>query len=187
MLPHIQNPDFDNGADGWALSPAESGSMEVRNFKGYGWLEGRYPPSRHGDNFLWTRRSAAKPNMFSQTIRKLEPGRLYSLKMYTGDYRDLVEGKSAQQTHAVSIKIDGVEMVPAKSFQHVFANCYSHHLGPFDDKHKFWMNYHQKIFRAKSESADLSISDWAGEAEPGGPVGQELIYNFIEVQPYLAE
>lgn len=187
MLPHLRNPDFDEGTEGWTIAAAEGGSMQVRNFKGYGWLQGRYPPSAHGDNFLWSKRSAARPNVFSQTIRELKPGRLYSLKMYTGDYRDLVEGKSARQEHAVGIKIDGVEMIPEKCFRHVFANCYSHHLGPFDDKHKFWMNYHQRVFRAKSESAHLSISDWASEGEPGGPAGQELMYNFIEVQPYLAE
>lgn len=47
------------------------------------------------------------------------------------------------------------------------------------------MNYHFEVFRAKGERARLTVSDWASAAEPGGPAGQELMFNFIEVQPYL--
>lgn len=36
-------------------------------------------------------------------------------------------------------------------------------------------------------SARLTVSDWTTDAEPGGPVGRELMFNFIEIQPYLAE
>lgn len=48
-----------------------------------------------------------------------------------------------------------------------------------------WFNFYSRLFRAKESTAKLMISDWAGEDEPGGPVGQELLYNFIEVQPYF--
>ena len=40
--------------------------------------------------------------------------------------------------------------------------------------------------RADSPTARLTISDWADERTPGGPVGQELMHNFIQVQPYMA-
>lgn len=57
-----------------------------------------------------------------------------------------------------------------------------------------WFDFHLKVFRAKATTATLTISDWAsdpstgsGQAEPGGPIGQELIYNFIEVMPYLED
>jgi hypothetical protein len=187
MLPHLQNPDFDAGADGWTLSPAEPGSIEVKHFEGYGWLEGRYPPSRMGDNFLVMKRSAAKPNTFSQTIKALQPGRLYSLRMYTGDYGELTSGKSTQQKHAVSIEIAGAEVLRDKSIQHVFPNCYSHNKGPFDSANNLWMNFHRLLFRATSPTATLTISDWAAPTDPGGPAGQQLIFNFIQAQPYLAE
>ncbi len=36
-------------------------------------------------------------------------------------------------------------------------------------------------------NATLTVSDWATDTQPGGPLGQELIYNFIEVQPYLED
>ena len=50
------------------------------------------------------------------------------------------------------------------------------------------INFHWIIFRAKAETAKLTISDWTNQkepGEPGGAIAQELIYNFIEVQPYF--
>jgi hypothetical protein len=31
----------------------------------------------------------------------------------------------------------------------------------------------------------LAVSDWQNDAEPGGPVGKELVFNNIDVHPYL--
>jgi len=41
------------------------------------------------------------------------------------------------------------------------------------------------LFRAKSDTCNLAISDWADEQNPGGPAGQEIVYDFIQIQPYL--
>jgi len=183
ILPHLRNGDFDHGLDGWTAAPAEPGSITVKSMKGYSWLEGRYPETSQGDTFLWMKRSGQRPNTVSQVIEGLRPGRLYSLRMFTGDYGDL----SVQQKHQFSISLEGVELVAKKSLQHVFPNCYSHHLGPYDAEHHAWMNFHRRIFRAKSPQAKLTISDWATNSDPGGPIGQELMFNFIQVQPYLAD
>lgn len=140
-----------------------------------------------GDTFLWTKRSATRPNRFSQEIRNLEPGRLYSMKMITGDYQDLVKERSDAKKTAVSIKLENVEILPGPktSFQFPFGNHGGHELGKFKGwGHRYWMNYHWRVFRAKAGTAGLSISDWKSEKEPGGPPGQEIIYNFIEIQPY---
>jgi hypothetical protein len=150
-------------------------------------LEGRYPRTSMGDTFLWTRRSERKPNTFSQLIRNLRPGQLYSLKMITADFQELSCGKSAQQKHAVSITLDSVQPVEEKSFQHPIANNYAHELGAFTGPNKAWMNYHYEVFRAKARTAKLAISDWISSINPGGPAGQQLMFNFIEVQPYLEE
>ncbi len=186
QLDHIVNPDFEDGTKGWKVEAAEEGSVDTKSVKGYSWLQGRYPQTKQGDTFLWMKRSAKKPNIVSQEIKNLQPGKLYSLKMVTADYRDLMEGKSVEQKHAISILLDNVELVPEKCFQFVIANNYAHHWGPFDDKHKFWMNYHHRVFRAKGKTAKLSISDWSSHNEPGGPIGQELMINFVEVQPYFS-
>lgn len=42
------------------------------------------------------------------------------------------------------------------------------------------------VFRAEGTTARLTLSDWASEDAPGGPAGQELIWNFICVRAYVA-
>jgi len=195
-LTHIRNPDFSDGTDGWTIEAAGPGSVRTDEHRGYSWLEGRYHRTPLGDTFLVTKRSADKPNVFSQTVKGLTPGRLYSMKMITADYQDLIQEKSAKKQNAVTIALDNAHVLsgPKKSFQFTFPNCYAHHLGKFNAKYKYWMNYHWRVFRAKGKTATLTVSDWAsdpstgsGQAKPGGPVGQELMFNFIEIQPYLED
>ena len=188
ILPHIQNPDFADGAAGWALSPAEEGSMAVKSATKYSWLQGRYPPTDQGDTFLWAKRSAKAPNRFSQEIVALDPGRLYSLKMFTSDYQDLVQGREVKQMHKVSIRIDDVDRLPGNSFHDVFPSGRAGHAyGKFNRENNLWISYHNLVFRAREKSARLTISDWETGEEPGGPIGQELIFNFIQIQPYLED
>jgi len=182
-LTHLRNPDFEDGLNGWNVEPAEKGSISTGAMEGYSYLEGRYPQTKEGDTFLVMRRSAQRPNVVSQRITGLERGRLYSLKMFTGDHKDL----SAQEQHAVSIQLDGVELIPEKCFQYVFHNCYGHYVGQYDENRAAWMNFYWRVFRAKNEEAVIRISDWASENEPGAPIGQELMFNFVEVEPYFAE
>lgn len=186
-LDHIANPDFAEGTNDWTVASAEPDGVETKSLRGYSWLQGRYPRTALGNTFLWTKRSAQKPNVVSQTIQNLQPGKLYSLKMITADYQELLRGKSEPQKHAVSIALDGVSLLPGKSFQHVNANNYAHQLGAFTAENKAWMNYHFRVFRVTGPTANLAISDWAGPEAPSGPAGQELMFNFIEVQPYFEE
>jgi len=188
-LTHLRNPDFAEGTSSWTISPAEPNSMEVKQYPGYSWLEGRYPRTKEGDSFLWMKRSTKKPNMFSQGIRDLTPGRLYSMKMITADYQNLLEERSGKSEDAISIKIEGAEMLtgPKKSFQFTFPNSSAHHLGKFIDKYHYWMNYHWQVFRANTETVRLIVSDWKNEKDAGGPPGQETALNFIEIQPYIGE
>ena len=51
----------------------------------------------------------------------------------------------------------------------------------------FCMNYRLIVFRAEAEQANLVISDWTSDTEPGGPIGQETITNFIEIMPWLPD
>ena len=107
--------------------------------------------------------------------------------MVTADHQELRQGKSVPQKHAVSITLDGVTMLPERSIQHVIANNYAHSLGAFNAQNQAWMNSHFRVFRATGSTAKLAISDWAVPAAPGGPIGQELMFNFIELQPYWEE
>jgi hypothetical protein len=186
-LAHVRNPDFADGAQHWTIDAAEPDSVRVDTNPNVSWLEGRYPRTPMGNTFLLMRRSADKPNTFRQTIGNLQPGRLYSMKMITGDYQHLLDEVSSEQRSAVRITIDGVEMQaePKDQFDYPFGSCYAHIVGKFDRTHPYYMTYHWRVFRATGETAELTVSDWASDDEPGGPAGQELFYNFIEVQPYL--
>jgi hypothetical protein len=179
-LRHIENPDFENGLDGWTVTAASKGSVATKTVPGFSWLQGRYPKTNQGNTVLWMKRSATRANIVSQEIRSLEPGRLYSVRMYSGDFKDL----ASQQKLGISMALTNVEVMKPKAFQHVFANCYSHHHGPFNREHRAWMNYHWIVFRANGDRARLEISDWSADGKPGGPIGQELMMNFVQIQPY---
>ncbi len=134
------------------------------------------------------KRSPSKPNAFSQEITHLEPGRLYSLKMITADHQDLVRGTSRRAAHAISIALEGVELQTGS--QDAFSNCPYHSWATeagFTEAKPLWMNYHWRVFRAKGATARLSVSDWKSPTQPGGAAGQELMFNFLELQPYLSE
>ena len=184
VLTHLENGDFERGGSGWSLSPAEPGGIRFGTSPGFGMMQGRYPRPVEGDTVLIMKRAKKKPNAFSQEIKDLEPGRLYSLRMFTGDFGDM----SKRETHGVTITLDNVSLVPDRCFTHVFHNYPGkvHSRPPYDGKRrKAWMNYHWRVFRAKSTTAGLTITDWANGDEQGGPIGQEIALNFVQVQPYL--
>ena len=107
--------------------------------------------------------------------------------MITGDYQDLIWEISVKAEQDLSIQLDNVDVIPGEknSFQFSFPSNYSHTLGKFNRQYPYWMNYHWRVFRAKDVSGNLIIQDWKSKDNPGGTVGQELMVNFIEIQPYL--
>jgi hypothetical protein len=187
FLTHIQNADFEKGTEGWTLHPAEEGSIAAKSFPRYGRIEGRYmglgrpaDPEHIGDTFLWMKRSEKGPNTFSQTIKDLEPGRLYSMKMFSCDYDDLVNPKTKKPEERKAIGTVVIEGVDADA-KRSFAEVYSSNPEP---KIPVCITYYWKVFRAKATTAKLTVSDWQSEQEPGVPFGQEQTFNFLEIQPY---
>ena len=184
----ISNPDFINGTDNWTLRPAEKNSMVVKSHKGYGAKQERVSHRGWTDmTFLLTKRSAEKPNQISQEIKGLTPGKLYSAKLFSADYQDYVKGESVRRKLAVSLDIDNVNMVQSKCLVLEVDGIFHCSVGAFKGKTPPWMNYHRLVFRALGTTAKLTISDWADDANPGGPTGQEILYNFVEVEPYIED
>ena len=138
-------------------------------------------PEHIGDTFLWMKRSAKGPNKFSQTIKNLEPGRLYSMKMFSCDYGDLVNPKAKKQEEAMrfigSVVLNGVEVDAKRSFTEMYSS------NP-EPKIPVWITYHWKVFRAKGRTATLTVLDWPETKEPTRSFGQEQTFNFLEIQPY---
>ena len=206
FLAHIANADFERGVEGWELKPAEpgnaaagqSGSIEPKNFPRYGRIEGRYmglgrpaDPEHIGDTFLWMKRSAKGPNSFSQQIKDLEPGRLYSLKMFSCDYQDLVHPQQKTQAEATGfigrVQLDNVDVDRRRSFHEIYSSSPEPPI-------PVWITYHWQVFRAKGPTARVTVSDWPAEKDLSNPqsrapeaaktFGQEQTFNFLEIEPY---
>ena len=186
-LSHLDNPDFTEGTNGWTLSAADEGSIAAKTAEGFGFLQARFVRIGVGDTVLWTKRSNERPNVFSQSAKDLEPGRLYSLRFFTGNYQDYLKFKSRAYRHGTSVTIENVDLIPEKCFQAMIKSCYAHEYKSFNQDNHYRMNYYQRVFRAKGKTARLIFSDWASDTQPGGADGAELIWNFIQVQPYFAE
>ena len=138
-------------------------------------------PEHVGDTFLWMKRSEKGPNTFSQTIKDLEPGRLYSMKMFSCDYNDLIDSKAKQGEQAAkfvgAVVLEGVDVDTQRSFTEMYSST------P-EPKVPVCITYHWKVFRAKGTTATVTVSDWPGAKEPGDAFGQEQAFNFLEIQPY---
>ncbi len=175
-LPHLTNPDFVDGLKGWRVEKAEKKSIRSDGMKGFSWLQGRYPKTNDGDQFCVMKRSEKRPNRLRQTLAALEPGRLYSVKMVSADITRL----GAQQTLGMHLEVQGAERIPAYCFQFAYPSCYDHASGPYNSQHPAWFNFHREVFRAAASTAELVISD------QGCTPGQEIAFNFVEVQPFHA-
>lgn len=189
VLTHLQNPDFEDGTKGWtltsAVAQADEPSIVARTVPGFGVLQARYQaPKGLGDTALWTRRSAEKPNVISQQIQNLTPGRLYSLRLITGNYQELTRGTSERRKHAITVRIKNTEPVIEKCFQATTDSGTTYPFGSFHQNNPYWLNYHQHVFRATEAMAHLELLDWNSDQTAGGPAGEELIWNYIQVQPY---
>ena len=138
-------------------------------------------PEHIGDAFLWMKRSEKGPNAFSQTIKDLEPGRLYSLKMFSCDYNDLVNSKAKKLEEAAkftgSVVLEGVDVDTKRSFTEMYSST------P-EPKIPVWIAYHWKVFKAQGMTAKVIVSDWPSAKEAGDAFGQEQTFNFLEIQPY---
>jgi hypothetical protein len=183
LLPHLKNPDFVDGLTGWQAEPAVTKTIRPGTLAGFSWLQGRYPQIATGDQGMVFKRSAQQPNRLRQILQALEPGHWYSLKLISADVNQL----NVKQQLGLSITINNAIIDQPRSFHYVFPSNYAHAFGPYNVDHPAWINYQRLVFRAEKATAELTISDWAGETAPGGPVGQEIIFNFIEVRPYLWE
>ncbi len=198
-LDHLDNPDIDEGVKGWDLQPAADGSITVGSIPGYGSMQGRFR-YMGGNYFLVTRRGASGPNRIQQTVKNLTPGRRYTLRMYTGDLNEFKTGKSRKSMHSLNIQLKGAKIddqmqkpyrgkAPLKRAV-LEANHAEMPQGmdnaPIETEGTpCWLNYHWVLFRAEGPTAELVVSDWKDDDTPGGPEGQELMFNFFQVEPYF--
>lgn len=189
-LDHIQNPDFFEETAGWDLHAAAPDSLRAGYLERYAIVQGRYwqragePDEPAGNTYLWMKRQASKPNRVTQEIKGLVPGSTYSLKAITADYQDVIHGRSVEGTHTLMLNIDGAEILPEGCYSGKQVRGGSHGELPSPQGGP-WFNHHRVMFRATAPTATLAISDWASADKPGGPEGQELMVNYLQLEPWL--
>jgi hypothetical protein len=103
------------------------------------------------------------------------------MKMFTCDYRDLINPQKKQLDEANkfigSVVLEGVDVDAKRSFSEMYAS------NP-EPKVPVWITYHWTIFKALGPTAQLTVSDWPSEKRAAAPFGQEQTFNFVEIQPY---
>ncbi|MBI4557286.1 MAG: hypothetical protein HY706_06865 [Candidatus Hydrogenedentes bacterium] len=183
VLPHLKNPDFAEGLSGWRVKPAETNpdSIVAERQPRFGWMQGRYFLTGEGDSYCRMTRSAKGLNCVSQTITSLEPGRLYSLKLISADLQHL----DTEQTLPLSIEITGAERIEELSFQCPYQARTVEQMRASGVAQPVHMNMHRVVFRPAAQTAELAISDWQSPTDPGELIGQELAFNFVQIEPFV--
>ena len=181
-LDHLSNPDFARGLEGWTVEAAEPGAVDTRTMDGYSFLQGRYPRTPQGDHFCWMKRSESAANRVRQTLRGLQPGQLYSLKLIAADLGQL----DVPQTVSLNVQMAGADILGEFGLEHTYPSNYAHTVEPYNREHPAYFTLRRVVFRPAADTAGLTISDWGEDGAALGPAGRESTFNFIEVQPFLA-
>jgi len=160
---HLANGGFESGTDGWTLSPAAGGTIEVVAAAAMpkpevGERRGTYSPLPEGKSVLHTVRRGETANSISQTIRNLTLGRLYAVRVHN------TRPEQDDTPLAVTIDLGNAEVLVDRSLDHVWQRGEVH-----------W-NYHYRVFRATAPETQLTISDSAP---------YEAYWDFIAVDPYF--
>ena len=185
---HLKDGDFEEGFKHWKVEPAEEGSLVHKNIPGYGgngiqWRIGREP--KLGDNVALFTKSAKKPNLLSQTATGLTPGKLYCLTFMSVDYNDLSKPQNKRLDFVFDATISGAEIIPEATSMR---RCPWAWFGSGDYKPGTPEKAIRRIvFRAKSDKAVITFSDWKSATEPGGPAGQQRVVNWIGLNPYYQD
>ncbi|MBR2838337.1 MAG: carbohydrate binding domain-containing protein [Kiritimatiellae bacterium] len=175
---HIRNPDFAEGLSGWTAVPAEEGGVGAAELKKLAASQGRRDLKAGGNKACRFRRSAKRPNVLSQKIVGLVPGRVYSVRVAVSDAKEVASGKWNPRKLAFGVEVRGAEDVTAKS-------AISRWGEPVRVART--LNEITVVFKALAKDAELVFSDWESSGNPGGPVGEELVFNAVRVKPYYVD
>ena len=171
---HVADGDFRQGLAAWRAH----GAVKAGRKSGLGKVEGRYRDGEVGDRFAAFTRQRGAVSTLSQTLKGLEPGRLYALGFMTFDSSCPDLGKSKARRFGVDASfVSGAEVREDLSWEHVNRKVKGKQRGSFAT----WVNYRSLVFKATAPEAELVFSD--EKVKPGEGVG----INGIAVRPYLCE
>lgn len=171
MLPHLVNSGFDEGAAGWDVS-GKVDAVKVQDMPSGGHVGERRQISVPRGTVLRTVRGPGDgPNSFGQKIRNLEPGRLYSLRVYSAG-----PGYTDRPVKA-GITIEGAGVrAEGESGGEFSEDKWTHVWRTQRRPEEVYWTLHYRVFRAVREEHYLAVSD----VEPG-----EAYWDFVQVSPYF--
>jgi len=95
-------------------------------------------------------------------------------------------GGPTKRGHAVSLIIEDGQTVPEMSYDSIpLKTTFMPPQLSFFKQGQPVLNHRRLMFRAEEQTARLVISDWASDHSAGGPEGQELMFNYIQLEPYF--
>ena len=112
---------------------------------------------------------------------------MYLFCMYTSDHKQYERTRAELTPHAISISIENAETVSRRTLQVPFQSIHTKFGSHPADAKVPAFSYHYRLFRATDGPARLIVSDWDGKTEPGAEVGEELMFNYIQIAPYLED
>lgn len=187
-LDYVRNSEFMEEFKHWKIIPAQKGSIYLQEILWYGANRGTHNNffvQGPGDTFAVMRTFANKPNELRQEIKRLIPGKTYCARIISGDFTALKNNDVKNKILPVSITIEGGELIPGKcNLTSILAGRGVSMPLPIMAK-KTLVNYHMVVFRALQPEADLVITDRFKDGTTDLKEGDEVMVNFIEVQPYF--
>ena len=190
---HLKNCDFAEGFADWTVACAEPGSVTAAVKKGYGFdvQYRREVPKGYGDTVAKLTRSAKGPNLLKQTLTGLKPGAYYILSYHSTDEADVDKPGTPCRDFVLRAELKGATVMPKLSFDRRWPEDLNdkgfRSTRPNDLKPHPLACQHRYVFRADGPTAELTVSDWTGETEPGAPVGRTRLVNYFMVRPYYLE
>jgi hypothetical protein len=175
---HVRNPDFADKLEGWTATAAEDGGVCAVELKKLKAAQARKDANAGGCSACMFRRSSKGPNRLSQKVAGLVPGRFYSVRVVVSDAKEVASGKWNPRKFAFRVEVRGAEDVTARS-------AISRWGEPVRVART--VNEFTLVFKAVANEAELVFSDWETSEKPGGPVGEELVFNAVRVKPYYEE
>ncbi|MBP5638957.1 MAG: hypothetical protein J6X55_05745 [Victivallales bacterium] len=160
---YLQNPDFEQGLEGWEAN----GAVEVAEepFFGKNWQR-RVVTGTTGDNFAVFTRHDGAANTLRQQARGLEPGKVYSLAFISGDAERLRQLN--HQKGEINCSIEGAELLDE----------YTEHSARSE---KDRGNYDKLVFKALRSNPLISFSD------EKSAVGTKSYVSCVSLMPYFLE
>ena len=185
---HLQDGDFEEGFKHWNVEAAEADSIVHKTIRGYGGNKYQWRIGREdglGDTVALFTKSANKPNRLSQVATGLTPGKLYCLTFMSMDYDDFLKPQNKHLDYVFNAEISDAEIIPnVTSTRHFPISWYGTGDAAPGTPEKA---IHRIIFRAKTDKATITFTDWKSPTEPGGPAGARRIVNWIGLHPYYTE